>query len=107
MRSDKPIHLPPEYRFDVVQAIKSLTTLAETEPEATIAVTLAALSADGLEAESDIYLTAASAAALLATLTEDQRLTAAGRDLVALRVTRTKNPAPRDTDEAWREDQTR
>ena len=90
------LDLPPERQFDVAKATRSLATLAQTEPDAIIVLTLAQLSADGLEAESDIYLTATAAAALLATVTEDQRLTTGGRELVALCVARAREEKRRE-----------
>src|SRR5438128_2470751 len=92
--SDKRIELPSEYRFDVDEATRSLAVLAQAEPEASIVLTLATLNNGGLEAESDIYLTATSAAALLATVTEDQYLAAGEQDLVVLRVTRREASPP-------------
>lgn len=91
MIPQKRLDLPPERQFDVAKATRSLKTLAQTEPEAVIVLTLAQLSADGLEAESDVYLTATAAAALLATVAADQRLTAGGRELVALCVARARD----------------
>lgn len=85
------MNLPEEYRFDVPQAHKGLDALAAREPEAVIALTLAQLGDDGLEAESEIRLQADAAAALLATMGEDQRLAAGNRQIVVLRVTRCEN----------------
>jgi len=82
------VNLPNEYRFDVPQARKSLAALAAQEPEARIALTLAQLGEDGLEAESDVYLPVESAAALLATVTDDQCLQSGNRLILILRVTR-------------------
>ena len=104
MTANKPLDLPLEYRFDVAKAAQNLATLSETEPEAVIVVTLAELGADGMGAESDIYLTAASAAALLAMVNEDQRLTSGDRDLVTLRVTRREAPRQTGNEDSWGED---
>jgi hypothetical protein len=92
--NDETIDLPPEYRFDVARAVKSLETLAQNEPDAVIALTLAQLGAGGLEAESDVRLRATEAAALLATVGEDQRLQAGSRHLVVLRVARAEELPP-------------
>lgn len=82
------MNLPDELRFDVSLARKSVLALAAQEPDARIALTLAQLGEDGLEAESDVYLPVESAAVLLATVTEDQRLQSGNRTLIVLRVTR-------------------
>ncbi|MGC4044317.1 MAG: hypothetical protein QM758_11010 [Armatimonas sp.] len=84
------IVLPPEYRFDVVKARKSLEALAENEPDAPILLTIAQIGDDGLEGESEMRTTALSAAALLETVTEDQNLKAGGRNLYVLRITQTE-----------------
>jgi hypothetical protein len=101
-RPSPSVELPPEYRFDVAKATAALARLAEDEPEAPVLLTLAQLGGGGLEAESDIRLRAAEAAALLATVTEDQRLPAGGRELVVLRVTRLEDPPPSQEEELTR-----
>ena len=86
--SDQPLPVPDDLRFDVSAAARALVKLADVEPDARIAVTLARLGAGGLEAESDVYLSAGEAAALLSAVGEDQRLTAGDPELVVLRVGR-------------------
>jgi hypothetical protein len=93
--------LPPEYRFDVEKATRSLQTLAESQPDAPISLTLAQIGDDGLEGESEVRTTAAGAAALLATVGEDQSLKAAGKNLYVLRVTRAEELPPPPPEESW------
>lgn len=93
--------LPEEYRFDVVKARKGLETLAAHEPEATIALTLAQLGDDGMEAESEVRLQADAASALLATVGEDQCLQAGERKIVVLRVMRCEESPPTPQSEEW------
>ena len=94
------ITLPPEYRFDVKKATRSLEALAEDEPDAQIALTLAQVDDDGLEGESEVRMRVREAAAILATVAEDQSLKASGRNLYILRVTRVEElPPPSDSDE--------
>lgn len=88
--SDDIIELPPEYRFDVAKAVKALETLAEDEPTASMLLTIAQVGAGGMEAETEVRMRANEAAALLATVGEDQRLRAGTRELVVLRVARTE-----------------
>jgi hypothetical protein len=45
--------LPPEYRFDVEKAVRELASLADSEPDTLIALTLAQVGDDGLEGESE------------------------------------------------------
>ena len=86
-----PLSLPPEFRFDVEKAVRELSALAESEPKAPIALTLATLGDDGLESESEVYVDAAGAAAILVGVSEDQSFSAGGRRLVLLRITRNRN----------------
>jgi hypothetical protein len=96
---DNTITLPPEYCFDVEKAARSLQALADDEPNAPILLTLAQVGDDGLEGESEVRTTAAGAAALLATVGQDQSLKAGGRNLYVLRVTRAEElPRP---EEEW------
>lgn len=89
------IVLPPEYRFDVASARKSLQALADTEPDATILMTIARVGDSGLEGESELPTTALGAVALLETVTEAQELNAAGQNLYVLRITHAETlPAP-------------
>jgi hypothetical protein len=89
------VELPPEYRFDVAKAVKTLESLAEEEPTAPMLLTIAQLGAGGMEAETEVRMRASEAAALLATVGEDQRLRAGTRELVVLRVARTEELPPR------------
>jgi hypothetical protein len=98
MNTDNPIPLPDEYRLDIAKATRSLEALAEREPDAPILLTLAQFGAGGLEAESDIRLPAEQAAALLSTIGEDQRVQVGSLDLVLLRVGRTEELPPRETE---------
>jgi hypothetical protein len=100
MRNDT-IELPPEYRFDVAKAARSVATLADSEPAAPMLLTIAQLGAGGMEAETEVRMRASEAAALLATVGEDQRLQAGTRELVVLRVARTEELPTRNasTDE--------
>jgi hypothetical protein len=92
--------LPPEYRFDVEKAVRELAALADSEPDTLIALTLAQVGDDGLEGESEVRMRVAQAAALMATVGEDQSLKAAGRNLYVLRVTRAEElPQPPQPDE--------
>ena len=93
--------LPEEYRFDVVKARKGLEALAANEPEATIALTLAQLGDDGMEAESEVRLQADAASALLATVGEDQCLQTGNRRIVVLRVMRCEESPPTPQSEEW------
>jgi len=80
--------LPTDYRFDVAEAARSAQRLFETEPDARLAVTLSEIGSAGVEAESEIYLRADEAAALLLTVSPDQRLNAGARQFFVLRVGR-------------------
>jgi hypothetical protein len=92
--------LPPEYRFDVEKAVRELAALADSEPDTLIALTLTQVGDDGLEGESEVRMRVGQAAALLATVAEDQSLKAAGRNLYVLRVTRAEElPQPSQPDE--------
>lgn len=91
------VELPPEYRFDVAKASTAVAILADSEPAAPLLLTIAQLGAGGLEAETEVRMRASEAAALLATVGEDQRLQAGTRELVVLRVARTEELPSRNT----------
>ena len=91
--------LPPEFRFDVAKAARALAALAEAEPSAPILLTLAQVDGDGLGAESEVRLPASGAAALLASVGEDQRFRAGDRTLFVLRVSHAGDlpPGPKES----------
>jgi hypothetical protein len=92
--------LQPEYRFDVEKAMRSLEALAEAEPGSLIALTLAQIGDDGQEGESEVRMSVRQAAALLATVGEDQSLKVGERSLYVLRVTRAEEiPQPQHPEE--------
>ncbi len=93
--------LPLEYRFDVAKATRSLEALAQSQPDAPISLTLAQVGDAGLEAEGEVRTTAAGAAALLATVGEDQNLSAAGKNVYVLRITRAEELPPPPPEESW------
>ena len=92
--------LPPEFRFDVVKAARTLSELAAEEPNAPILLTLAQVGAGGMEAESEVRLPASGAAALLASVGEDQRFRAGDRTLFVLRVSHADS-LPLTPKESW------
>lgn len=94
------IVLPPEYRFNVASARKSLQDLADTEPDARILLTIAQVGEGGLEGESELPMSALAAAALLETVTEEQGLSAGGRNLYVLRVTQAE-ALPTPSEQEW------
>ena len=84
--------LPDDYTFDVPAARRQLAALALKTPDALLLLTLAQLGAGGLEAESDIRLTATEAAALLEQVGEDQRVL--GKPIYILRITEWRSETP-------------
>lgn len=87
------MELPDDLRFEVRAAEAAVAALAQKEPDARIALTIAQIAGGGLEAESEVYLRAEEAAALLGTVADDQSLAVGGRSFFVLRVTRAE-PAP-------------
>lgn len=84
-----PLRLPFEYRFDVPTAKESVAQLAGSEPDATIVLTVAQVTADGgIEEEQEVQMRAEEVAALLSTVGADQRIAGLSRELYLLRVTR-------------------
>lgn len=79
------LSLPDEYTFDVPAARVRLAALAQNTPDMPLTLTLAQLGDGGLEAESDIRLTASAAAALLEQVQDDQRIL--GKPIYVLRIT--------------------
>jgi hypothetical protein len=84
--------LPEEYSFDVPAARAQLAALALKSPETQLTLTLAQLGDGGLEAESDIRLKVAEAAALLEQVGEDQRIH--GKPIYVLRITEWRYETP-------------
>ena len=60
------------YRFNVVAAARAIRMVAKAEPDAPIALTLARITPFGINGQSDVTMRAEDAAALLATVREDQ-----------------------------------
>jgi hypothetical protein len=85
----------------VEKATRSLEALAQNQPDAPILLTIAQIGDAGLEGESEVRTTAQGAAALLATIAEDQSLKAAGTNLYVLRVTRAEELPPPSPEESW------
>ncbi len=82
------VSLPDDYTFDVPEARAQLAALALKTPDARITLTLAHIGDGGLEAESDIWLKANEAAALLEQVQDDQRIL--GKPIYVLRISESK-----------------